>query len=287
MSDCPAHRASGGAWQRTPVRAGLCSVTLRSLPPSEVIEVAAEAGLEAIEWGGDVHVPPGDVAAAEKVARVTADAGLVVPSYGSYLRAGSVDVASACRENLDVAQALGATNIRVWTDWATVDGTPTERRKAIAADLATIADAAAARAMTVSMEFHAFTLTETAASTLRLLDEAGMPPNLFTYWQPMDGRPVSESLDELSTVLANLSHLHVFWWRSFDERLPLDDGAQLWRAAFDLIVEQDCAGGSEAASPRWPGPRYAFLEFVRGDAPDQLRADSATLRGLLSDARSP
>ena len=39
------------------IRPGLCSVTLRGMPPDAVIGVAAEAGLEAIEWGADVHVP--------------------------------------------------------------------------------------------------------------------------------------------------------------------------------------------------------------------------------------
>ncbi len=41
-------------------RAGLVSVTFRQLSPEEIVRVAREAGLTVIEWGGDVHVPPGD-----------------------------------------------------------------------------------------------------------------------------------------------------------------------------------------------------------------------------------
>src|SRR5690625_6345640 len=41
------------------LRPGICSVTYRDLPPEEIVPLAAEAGLECIEWGGDVHVAPG------------------------------------------------------------------------------------------------------------------------------------------------------------------------------------------------------------------------------------
>ncbi len=43
----------------TGIRAGLCSVTFRALPPERIVALAAAAGLDVIEWGGDVHVPPG------------------------------------------------------------------------------------------------------------------------------------------------------------------------------------------------------------------------------------
>ena len=43
---------------------GLCSVTLRACSIEEVVAIAAGAGLECIEWGADVHVPPGDLEAA-------------------------------------------------------------------------------------------------------------------------------------------------------------------------------------------------------------------------------
>ncbi|MEZ5208343.1 MAG: hypothetical protein R2690_15535 [Acidimicrobiales bacterium] len=68
---------------------GLCSVTFRALAVPAVVDLAAEAGLEAIEWGGDVHVPPGDVRRAAAAAQATLATGLRVGSYGSYLFAGA------------------------------------------------------------------------------------------------------------------------------------------------------------------------------------------------------
>ena len=57
------------------IRGGLVSVTFRALPPREVAGLAARAGLAGIEWGGDIHVPHGDGKRAREVRRITEDAG--------------------------------------------------------------------------------------------------------------------------------------------------------------------------------------------------------------------
>ena len=71
------------------LKSGLVSVSFRSLPPEEIVRLAAGCGLGAIEWGGDVHVPPGDIANAARVGEMTRAAGLAVSSYGSYYRLGA------------------------------------------------------------------------------------------------------------------------------------------------------------------------------------------------------
>ena len=88
------------------VRTGLVSVTFRQLAVEEVVEVAAQAGLAAIEWGGDVHVPLGDLPAARKARALCEDHGLAVAAYGSYLRAGSVD-REEIRTAVNTAAELG------------------------------------------------------------------------------------------------------------------------------------------------------------------------------------
>lgn len=66
------------------IRTGLTSVTFRQKTIDEIVALARKAQLDGIEWGGDVHVPAGDVQAARHAAKATADAGLSVLSYGSY-----------------------------------------------------------------------------------------------------------------------------------------------------------------------------------------------------------
>ncbi len=239
-------------------------MTLRSLTPEAVIELAAECGLEALEWGGDVHVPAGDLDGARAVAHRTRTAGLRCASYGSYLHAGHHDVAGTTA-TMATAAALGAPNVRVWTDWIGPAPAPSARQ-AVVDDLGAIAAAAADHGLTVSLEFHPGTLTETAASTVSLLADVGAD-NLFSYWQPPHDLDRPALLGSWLAMREASSHLHVFRWRTPEDRRPLEEGEDLWPSVF----------ASQPTTGRWRGPRVAFLEFVRDDDPLQLRADAAVL----------
>ena len=81
------HRLTSGRAPARHIRPGLCSVTFRALPAEELVDLAAEAGLESIEWGSDVHARPDGPAGLDHVRKLTEAAGLVVASYGSYYRA--------------------------------------------------------------------------------------------------------------------------------------------------------------------------------------------------------
>ena len=241
--------------------AGLCSVTFRSLSPDAVIEATVAAGLQAIEWGGDVHLPPGDVARATALARRCADAGVRCPSYGSYVFAGGGghDMSAA----LDTADALGARTVRVW---APLGATPDS--------VGELAAAAGARGLTASLEFHPGTSTETAASTLSML-AAVDSDHLYTYWQPVAGAAPARSLSEYRAIEHRCSHAHVFWWSQDGTRRPLHEGVELWPAVL----------ASPATAPRALGPRVAYLEFVADDATSAMARDAATLRGWCDDGR--
>ena len=71
---------------------GVVSVTFRKKTPEEVIDIVKKAGLTHIEWGGDVHVPHGDVETAKRVGELTRAAGLTVSSYGSYFKDPEADL---------------------------------------------------------------------------------------------------------------------------------------------------------------------------------------------------
>lgn len=238
---------------------GLCSVTFRKRPVDEVIAIAAGAGLRAIEWGADFHVPAGDDSRARRVAAACADAGLACPSYGSYWFAGHSD-AQDLRPVLDSALALGAATVRVWCRRGfEPDGSADDRAAVVAAlvEAAAQADEAGVR---LALEFHPGTLTLTAASTVQLLEEVSAS-SLSTYWQPLPGAPAGEALDELRVVRPWLAHLHVFWWDRDGTRRPLVEGEELWVPALDEV----------------DGDRCAYLEFVADDDPQRLAADAAVL----------
>jgi sugar phosphate isomerase/epimerase len=248
---------------------GLCSVTMRHLTVEEVAKVAAEAGLGAIEWGGDVHVPPGDDAAVRRAVTVTDIAGLESASYGSYLLADGDGAKETALRVLDTAVALGAPNVRVWTPFGVDPGSP--RTGEVVDALAMVAALAAERDLRIGLEFHAHTLTATAASTLALL-AAVDAPNLSTYWQPpywLPARAPDDDAAEVASLADHLSHLHVYEWVSAEDRRPLAEGDARWRAVLAALDDR---------------PRVAFLEFVAGDDPRALLADARTLHRWLEDA---
>jgi 3-dehydroshikimate dehydratase len=243
---------------------GLVSITFRSLAPADVIRVARESGLRGIEWGGDVHVPHGDVARATEVARMTRDAGLDVAAYGSYFRLGKSEAEGlAFARVLDSAVAMGAPTIRVWAGTIGSAQADVAYRDAIADESRRIADAAAAAGVVVAYEYHGGTLTDTRASTAALL-AAVDHPNLMTLWQPSVGTSVDEREAALVDVLPRLANVHVFQWRD-RERLPLREGASEWAR---YIARVRSTGADH----------YALLEFVRNESVEQLREDAVTLR---------
>lgn len=255
---------------RVALRPGLCSVTYRALPPAAVIELARAAGLAGIEWGGDVHVPPGDTARAHEVRRLTEAAGLAIVAYGSYLRPPEDDAAGITAV-LRTAEALGAPGLRVWPGRRGVPSArygEDERRAAVAAIAALTAQARGA-GLHVALEYHPDTLTDELASAARLLDEVD-DPDLHLYWQPRPGLPLGEALTEVDRLGPRLAHLHVFQWDAAKRRFPLRDGAGFWPAVLGALQPST-----------WPGQRWALLEFVPDDAPDALAVEAATLRAWL------
>lgn len=257
---------------------GLCSVTLRALPPDRIIELAAECGLKGIEWGADVHVRPHDRATARTVAVQCGNAGLAVMSYGSYVEAGSHITGQNFADVLEAAQALGAPNIRVWAGRRGVSSAEAslEDRNIAAHALHEMAAKAASLRISLSLEFHPHTLNDDASASHALLT-AARHPNLYTYWQPRPGITLDEAATELEAIAPHLTHLHVFSWTASGERRPLAEGADFWQPLLRRVKSMSTPHG---------GPRYALLEFVRGDAPDALRHDAATLIDWLDEKAS-
>lgn len=245
------------------INPGLVSISFRKFSVEKIIELCAECRLEAVEWGGDVHVPHGDLAVAEKTAELMRKRNLATAAYGSYFRAGEPNQPDFAAV-VNTAKLLGAPTIRVWAGAVASAESSPDHRAGVVADLARAVELAAADGITVSTEYHAKTLTDDNASALRLLEEV---PGLLTCWQPPNGRAFEYRRAGLADVLPKLTNLHVFFWLG-TERRPLEEGAADWRRYFDLVA----AGGRNHA---------ALLEFFMNDSEEQMRADAAALRRLL------
>lgn len=254
---------------------GLVSITFRQFGVAEVLDLMTRAGLRAVEWGGDVHVPAGDIEAARRAAELTAAAGIEVAAYGSYYRAGNDDP-EAFEPVLRTAVALGAPRIRIWAGAVgSAEADPAVRER-VATDLRRIAGLAAGHGVGIAVEHHPNTLTDTLEAALELYAAADHP-GVRPYWQPRVGQDVTSCLAEVTALLPSLVTAHVFTWAADGERLALANGAALWEPVLATL-----AGADEHGAGAGDAARYALLEFVRGDDPAAFLDDAATLHGWLA-----
>jgi len=246
---------------------GLVSITFRKLSPEEIIRLASDCDLSGIEWGGDVHVPHGNTKRAAEIAKRSLDAGLMTAAYGSYYRAAcSEKEGLPFEEVLETAVVLEAPTIRVWAGCKGSDKNDPHYFEEVVADLDRIGKMAVKAGCTVSLEFHADTLTDCTASARRLLES--LPSHgVQTYWQPPVGASTEEAIEGLLMVLPRLSNVHVFHWEG-NKRRPLSEGAERWAQYFQILRTKNA-------------PRWALLEFVENDDPAVLAREAATLRKLL------
>ena len=249
-------------------KTGLCSVTFRNLSVEEVIEITSKAGLDGIEWGGDVHVPPGNLEHAAEVARLTEESNLEVSSYGSYYRVGDMKSNPVSFEQiLETAVHLNAPAIRVWAGTLGSKDADQDYRDQVAADARRIAMLAEKKNVTIHFEYHGDTLTDTKESAALLMKEVDHP-NVNIYWQPAVGLSVDERIESINDVLPWLSHVHVFHWDIID-RLRLVEGKEEWSTYLNLLKTEEQT-------------RYLLLEFVIDDSKQQFFEDAKTLKELVS-----
>ena len=237
---------------------GLVSVTFRRLAAEEIIRLSAECGLSGIEWGGDIHVPCGDLETARRVGEMTRAHGLKVICYGSYCR---LTDGEPLDELVNTARALGAPLIRVWAGrLGSAASDETQRQEVIrnARKLSELADG-----LDITFEYHGNTLTDTAESARKLLEETDRA-NVGCLWQPPVGMSAEACAEGIRVIAPYIRNIHVFSWNG-TERLPLEEGARKWKVCLEEIN-------------KLPGGRSLMLEFVRNDDPEQLRTDAACLK---------
>ena len=252
-------------------KAGLVSVTFRELSPRQIVDMVVSAGLAGIEWGGDVHVPHGELNTAHRVADMTLSAGLETAAYGSYYRAAASEGAGITFASvLETAIALDTRLIRVWAGNSGSTDTDAATRVKVVDDLRRIGEMAGTHGIAIACEYHTHTLTDTSDSAVQLMQATGHD-NVGLYWQPPSAISRDDCTESLRAALPYLRNLHVFQQAFANgklDRRPLSEGTDLWR---EYLLLARTAGGD----------RWAMLEFVRDDTPEQFLDDAATLNDLI------
>ncbi len=239
------------------MRSGLVSISFRKLSIESIIDLCVKAHLEEIEWGGDVHVPLGDLDAARKASRLTAEAGLGISCYGSYVRM-TKEERRIFPDLVDTARTLGAPAIRVWA--GTSEDDDLEETAESSQELCDLA-----KDLVITFEFHGGTHTHDAASACRLLRLIDRP-NIQTQWQPPVSSAETENLSAIELIRPWLYNVHVFSWDGLT-RLPLSAKEAEWNKYLRSLQ----------------GDRAFLLEFVQDDDPSNLLRDAAVLHRWLRE----
>ncbi len=253
-------------------KTGLVSITFRNLSTEEIIDIVSQAGLDGIEWGGDVHVPHGDIETAKSVGSKTRQAGVNVASYGSYYRLNAT-TEFTFDDVVCSAEALQTDLIRVWAGNKASQDADSSFWDGVAEDARKCAEKAQNAGMKLALEWHTKTLTDTAEAAEKFF-QLTSHENLFTYWQPRNKTAPEVCLADMDAALERLIGLHVFNWdQETNEKLPLAEAKDTWKMYLEKAqnspVQRDI---------------YAMLEFVKDGTVDQFFEDAEVLKDI---ARGP
>lgn len=250
---------------------GLVSAKAPQLSVSEVIRLASETGLRAIEWAADGPIPVGDTAAAARAGASCRAAGITVCAYGTAYRAGSTD-ASVFPELLRTARALGARSIQVWAgDLGSSDASLADWARTVHA-LRTAVDAAGEFGIRVGLRYRRSTLADTLPAAQQLFREVSQD-NLRASWQPTPGQSPADALTEFHALLPGLSIVELPGWPGQD-----DAGRSAPALAAHAGLWQPILGELAAAAET----RYAMLTAAPDASPESVRRDAATLLSWLA-----
>ena len=250
------------------IHTGLVSISFRKYTAEEIAAAMRKSGLTEVEWGSDVHVPVGDTERARQVRRLSEENGLHVAAYGSYYYlCGGEDF----HPYLENARILGTKVIRVWGGKKGSAELTKEDWDSLVADARSIAKMAAADGITITLECHNNSVTDTADSAKRFLD-AVQEPNLKTYWQPNQKYSHEANIEAAKLLSADTVNIHVFAWELCGDdllRYPLASHADRWQEYFRVFRDT----GTDHA---------AMLEFMPDDRIESLTEEAATLNQLVN-----
>ncbi|MBQ8649291.1 MAG: TIM barrel protein [Clostridia bacterium] len=233
---------------------GLVSISFRNLSIEEIINLCRKNGLKNIEWGGDVHVPHGDIETAKAVFEECEQAGIKTAAYGSYYRVcPKKTVNPKWSAVVDTAAALHATVIRVWICEQGSAETDEKEFNAAVEELKEMCGIAAKKGIIVCAECHPFTLTDDYVYSVRLAKAVNLP-NFKLYWQPNQFKDLQYNLSSIDAMKEYIINVHTFYWEE-NKKLSLSEGREIWQMYLKRLGNT---------------PKCFLFEFMPNDSPEEL-----------------
>lgn len=240
---------------------GLVSVSFRQSTPKEILDAMMGAGLTFIEWGSDVHAPACDTEKIREIAALQKEYGVTCSSYGTYFRLGETPLCEL-DEHIRAAKILGTAVLRLWCGRKSGADMTERERNELLEECKKAADAAERGGVTLCMECHKNTFTESPEDAVCLM-KAVDSPRFRMYWQPFQWQTAEENIKNAKKLSAYAEHIHVFNWKG-SEKFPLCEAVEEWRG---YLAE-------------FSSPRTLLLEFMPNGSLDELKSEANALKSI-------
>lgn len=238
---------------------GLVSISFRKNTPQEILSVMKDCGLSYIEWGSDVHCPP---ESAKEIFDLQTEYEIECSSYGTYFRLGVTPIAQL-KQYIDAAKVLGTDILRLWCGDKNSQDYSESEKKALFAECKIAEKIARDSGVTLCMECHNKTYTNTKESAFELMQEVGSQ-HFKMYWQPNQYNSVQENIEYARLISPYTEHIHVFNWKE-KEKYPLFSAKDIWQeylASFE-------------------GDRTLLLEFMPDGRIESLKTETDALKEII------
>ncbi len=205
---------------------GLVSVSFRQNSPKEILSAMKKTPLTCIEWGSDIHAPCRDTEKLKELVKLQKEYGINCCSYGTYFRLGT-DNLCELESYANAAKILGTTILRIWCGDKRAELYSKDEKKAFLKDSKKAADIAERYGVTLCMECHNNSYTETLDGALEIMKEVDSP-NFQMYWQPNQFVTFDSNMAYAKAVSEYVKNIHVFNWQGHD-KYPLCEAEKTWR----------------------------------------------------------
>ena len=255
------------------MRTALCTLTFGELPVEQVLDLARDHGLDAVEiWGKEPHM--GEAYDADRVARLrdaVAVRGLAVSALGSYVQPLVDDFDGKSRAALDIAAGLGTSIVRIWSGGGASKDVSDEVYAQTVERLQGLCPRAEDMGLTLAFEFHDNSITDNARSTLKLIGDVGCG-SLKTYYQPSQREGADDPYEAAELLGPYVVNVHVQNWPKDGQGSGFRrDGEVDYHRVTAILAKHGFDGCLE-------------IEFVdEQDKIAALAADAAFLKELVAD----
>ena len=251
------------------IRIGLSSTALLTFGARDVLATARAAGVDAIEWAGDIHVPHNDSAAAVAAMMETLRAGLTIASYSSLYRARvGPEQGLNFEAVLNAAASLQSPNVRVYLGDGQQNGDRADRGLLVDA-ARRLGDAGGRRGITVCFSLGRNTCLHRYDEAIDLMGRIAHP-FVRLAWEALPGIGADQCSASLEAAGGSVALLIVRRIAPAGTVESIADEESVWRRRIAIFKKAEI-------DPKMA--QFVVLGAVREPGP----ADSAALLSSLTE----